>query len=135
MSRIGIEHDAGLRAQSDPAGIGGLQVNVYVDIRSVEHCEDFAARREDFAHIGNAVLDAPLLRRDKGIVEDVGSVEFDVVRGCVERLLRLGDLVVGHILRGNGSVHLLTPLIEQLDGGKPLRDEGARAIELLLRQR
>src|SRR5439155_3054945 len=54
MSRIGIEHDAGLRAQSDPAGIGGLQVNVYVDIRSVEHCEDFAARREDFAHIGNA---------------------------------------------------------------------------------
>ena len=96
----------------------GRQVDIHVDIRGVEHRKDFAARREDFAHIGDAVLNASLLRCDEGIVEDIDPIEFDVVRGCVERELRLGDFVRRRILRGNGSVHLLAPLIEQLDGGE-----------------
>ena len=71
----------------------GRQVDVHVDVRGVEHREDLAARREDFTDIGDAVLDASLARRDEGIVEDVDPIEFDVVRGCVERVLRFGNLV------------------------------------------
>ena len=57
------------------------------------------------------------------------------MRGGVERVLRLGNLVVRRILRGDGGVHLLTTLIEQLDGSEALGHEGAGAVELLLRQR
>src|SRR5271167_2154860 len=53
------------------AGIHGRQIDVHIDVRSVEHRKDLAASREDFTHIGNPVLDAPLARRDEGIVEDV----------------------------------------------------------------
>src|SRR5271167_1157940 len=38
------------------------------------------------------------------------------------------------IFRGDGRVHLLMPLIQQLDGGEPLGHRGAGAVELLLRQ-
>jgi hypothetical protein len=80
-------------------------------------------------------LDAPLARRDEGVVENVDPIEFDIVRGGVERVLRLGDLVRRRILRGNGGVHLLSPLIEQLDRGEAPGHQGTGAIELLLRQR
>jgi hypothetical protein len=73
-----VLHDPGLGAEPDPAGIRGRQVDVHVNVRGVEHRKDPASRGEDFAHIGNTVLDAPLPRRDESIVEDVDPVEFDV---------------------------------------------------------
>ena len=57
------------------------------------------------------------------------------MRSGVERVLRLGNLVVRRILRGDGGVHLLTTLIEKFDGSEALGHEGAGAVQLLLRQR
>lgn len=57
------------------------------------------------------------------------------MRSGIDGVLRLGDLVGRRNLRGNGGVHLLTPLIEQFDGGETLRHEGAGAVEFLLGQR
>ena len=54
--------------------------------------------------------------------------------GGVERVLCLGNLVIGRALRGDRGVHLLSPLIEQLDSSKTLGYEGLGALELLLGQ-
>ena len=45
-------------------------------------------------------------------------VELDIVCGGVERVLRLGYLVVRRALCGDGAVHLLPSLIQQFDSGE-----------------
>jgi hypothetical protein len=56
------------------------------------------------------------------------------VRGRVERVLCFSNPMRRDIFRGDGRVHLLMPLIQELDGGEPLGHKGAGAVELLLRQ-
>ena len=113
---IGVEHDAGVGAEPDPAGVRRRQVDVHVDIGGVEHGEDLAAGCQNLADIGDAVLDRPVARRDERIVDDVDPVEFDIVLGGIERVLRLADLGGRGIFRGDGGIHLLSALIEQLGG-------------------
>ena len=55
-------------------------------------------------------------------------MEFDIVGGGVERVLRLGNSVDRSIFCRDSAVHLLTPLIEQFDGGEALGYESAGAI-------
>ena len=112
MVGVSVEHDAGVGPDPDPAGFRRRQVDVYVDIGGVEHRKHLAAGRQHLADIGDAVFDRAVARRDESIVEDVDPIEFDVVRGGVERVLRLGDLVGRRSLRGEGGVRLLPPLIE-----------------------
>ena len=71
MVRIGVEHDAGIGAELDLAGVRGRQIDVHVDIGGIEHREDLAAGRQHFADIGDAVFDAAIARRDQRVVGDL----------------------------------------------------------------
>ncbi len=131
----GVEHDARVGADLHFAGVRRRQIDVHVDVSDVEHGEHPAARGQHLADIGDAVLDAPVARRDERIVGDVDLVELDVVRGRVERPLGFADAVVGGVERGLRAVEGLPALIEQFVGGEAARDQRVGAVELLLRER
>ena len=59
----------------DPAGIGGRQIDVHVNVGPVELCENPAACRQDFTDIGDAVFDRAGPRRYERVVGDVDLVE------------------------------------------------------------
>ena len=102
---IGVEHDARVGAELDPAGLRGRQINVHVDIGGIEHREDLAAGRQNLADIGDTILDPPVARRDERIVEDVDPIELDIVRRGVERVLRSPQLAgLAAFCRGDGAV-------------------------------
>ena len=106
------------------AGVSGRQIDVHVDVGDIEHREDFAARRQHFADVGDAVLDAAVLRRDKRIVGDVDLVELDVVGRGVERALGLRRRERWRAPESGGrAVEGLLALVEQFVGRVAVRDE------------
>ena len=130
--RIGVENDAGIGPDLDPAGVDRRQVDVHVDIGRVEDGEDLAARRKNLAHIGDAVLDAAVARRHERVVGDIDAVELHIVLGGIERMLGLADLGDCRVLRGDGTIHLLLALIEGLLRHIAFRHQELRAAKLLL---
>ncbi len=133
--RIGVEHDFGVRSDFGAAGVGGWQIDVHIDVRNIEQGEHFAAGRQNFADIGDTVLDATDGRRDQRIVRDIDLVKLDVVARGVERILGLSDAGVGGVQKRERAIEGLPSLVEQLVRRVAARDEGRRAIDLLLRQR
>jgi hypothetical protein len=121
--RVGIEHDASIGAEPDPARIRGRQIGVHVDIRGVEHGEDLAAGGQHFADIRDAVFDAALARRHERVVEDVDPVELDVMGGGVDGVFRPVHPLHRRILRGFCRGQLLAPLIALFDGGEAPRHQ------------
>jgi hypothetical protein len=77
-----------------------------------------AASGQDLAHIGDAVLNAPLARRDQRIVGDLNAVELHIVGGGVERVLEFDDPQICSVERGLGTIELLLPLIHHFLGLK-----------------
>ena len=99
-----------------PAGIGGRQIDVHVNVGPVEHCENPAACRQDFTDFGDAVFDRAGPRRYERVVGDVDLVERHVLRGRVNRLRSRCNVCVDDV---NGPVQRLLPLIDHLVGLKP----------------
>ena len=114
---IRIEHDAGIGAEPHLSRVFGRQINVHVHIRGVEHHEHLAAGQQHFADIGDAILDAPLARRDQRIVGDLDVVEFHVMGSGVPA--HAGDPITLQ-LRGAerclGPVQLLLSLVHDFLG-------------------
>jgi hypothetical protein len=82
--------------------------------------------------IGDAIFDRTILRCDESIINDIDPVQFDIVLGGVERVLRLSDLFVCSVFRGNSGIFQLSLPIEQFDRCITPRDERASAVEFLL---
>ena len=130
----GIEHDARIGADFHLAGLVGRKIDVHVNIFDVEHGEDLAARGQHLADVGDPVLDAAVSRGDERVVGDVDLVEFDIVRGGVERPRGFADTVIRHGERGIRATERLPALVEQFVGGEAARDQRVGAVELLLRE-
>jgi hypothetical protein len=63
-----------------------------------------AAGGQDFANIGDAVLNAALARRNERIVGDLNAVGLNIVGGGIERMLECDDPQIGGVERGHAVV-------------------------------
>jgi hypothetical protein len=131
----GVEHDAGVGADSHLTGFVGGKIDVHIHVGDVEHGEDAAARGQHLADVRDAVLDAPVARRDERIVGDIDLVKFRVVGRRVDRAIGHADAILGGVERGDRAIERLQTLVEQFVGGEASHDQRVGSIELLLRER
>ena len=72
--------------------------------------------RQHFADIGDAILDAPLARREQRIVGDLDAVELHVMGSGVERTLEFDHPQLRGAERCLGPVQLLLSLVHDFLG-------------------
>ncbi len=133
--RVGIQHHARLRPESNAAGLGCRQANIHLQIAGIERGEDLAASGKHLTYIGHPIIDRAVLRRHQLIVGNLDRVVLDLVRCCLQRLFGGVNRRLVHDQRAAGTVQRLPLLIERLDRGETSRHQVDRAGNLLLRQR
>src|SRR4029079_9299963 len=104
---------AGIVANLGFAHLGSRQIDVHVDVGEVEHREDLTTSRENFADIGNAILDAAAPRRAERVVGYVDFVQLNILLSRIEGALGYGPPEVRRVQGRGRRIDLLSTLIEQ----------------------
>ena len=133
VTGIGVEHDARVRAERDSARVHGREINIHIDIGSIEHREDSCRRPAELhRHWQHGTRFGP----SRGAISVLSSMFTGRARHRGVAALRASSAVPTSLHGGRlgcgRSGHLLTSLVELFYGSKASRHQCRGPVQLLL---